>query len=309
MTGPGVGDPADDWLHQVWRRVSDNASWPPRETDELGKLLFKGVLAYGLTSDESQIRPLTTFYEHCIGNLAVETRNTVYRELRDGVMRRQSSINTLLPFLFVETAPTLVSEAVLDYCMTATPDPEDPLRACKDVCRWLQTATVGNRGAMFGGLLCLGDERVNPLLDTVKWTLGRDEAAVAAQTFTGMPFIAQIEFWLSWAEEAIEQGLGTSSLFGSVLSGLVLVERRRTVPTYHSATRNFGYLAMASERQASVPPGELLEAFTPQQVAARYERRLYALEAAEPAPKLASDVLVAFGLQPKAPAELRGVLQ
>jgi len=204
-----------------------------------------------------------------------------------------------MPFLFIETAQALVAESVIDFCMIGKPEAGDVLSACRDVCRWVAEDGAANRGAMFGGLLCLGDARVMELLNELKWTLTEDQVGAAARSASSMPTIAGVEFWLSWIEELVYHRPQQSSLLGHVASGLCLLERHRGIDTFHAIERNFGYAA--SPRSASGGSKKslrVLEELTLSKVAARYAERMYALEAAEAPLKLMSMVLLCFGLEP-----------
>lgn len=309
---PGSPKTSDvEFFDGVSSRVADSSAWPAPNSRALVKLLFDGVLAYGLSSDESRVPPLMALYKHCLEHVDIEQRMAVYRELRDLQLSAKISINVYMPFLFVETHPSLVAEAVIDYCMTYLPDPADPLGACKDVCRWIDQDVTGNRGAAFGGLLCLGDDRVMELLATLKWTLTTEEIHVASRSGTGMPTMAGVEFWLSWTEELVTNGLGDSALMGAVATGLASVERDRRVGEYLSIRRNFGYLATGARIYdgAHSPSMDVLQRFTPTDIISRYAPRMYALKAKEGEPKVMSDVLTAFGLEPHAPVEQRSVSQ
>jgi hypothetical protein len=300
----------EDWLTRVRGRIASPPSWPAPGSRDLGKLLFDGILAYGMTSDETSVPPLMALYRHCLEHVDSETRLGLYRELRDLQLGGKSSINTYMPFIFMETWAPLVAETVIDLCMSRSADPSDPLTACSDVCRWIDQGSLANRGAAFGGLLCLGDERVMEMLQTLKWTLSSAELSIAVQAGTGMPTIASVEFWLSWIEELMANGLGDSALMGTVTSGLTAVERGRRVTEYLSVRRKFGYRNSGQPNVGGeLPSMEVLEHLSLAEVAARYAPRMYALEAIETPPKLMSDVLITFGLEPRAPVEQRYVNQ
>src|SRR5262249_53730862 len=97
MTSPDTDQrETDALLTAVAQRVADVASWPPPRSPELAKLLHNGTLAYGITSDESRIEPLRALFRHCIDNLELEVRLSLYRDLRDRTMEETSSINTLM---------------------------------------------------------------------------------------------------------------------------------------------------------------------------------------------------------------------
>ena len=294
------------FIDELDQQLGDASSWPPPRSVELAQLLFKAILVYGILSDGSRVAPLRSLYEHCVKHLAFEVRADMYARLCDGVMNGKSSINTLMPFLFVETEPSVVAEAAIDFCMIAKPDPNDALSACRDVCNWVTQDMVANRGALFGGLLCLGDARVMALVDELKWTLTEEEVGVAARSCSAMPTIAGVEFWLSWAEQIVDRAPSRLALFGHVASGLALLEKRRGIDVYRAIERNFGYAAHPGSTEA---PLQLLEELTPAEVASRYADRMYALERAEERPKVMSMVLLMFGLELRAPVEERYVIQ
>jgi hypothetical protein len=294
------------FIEELDGEIEDAASWPSPRSVELAQLLFKAILVYGILSDGSRIVPLTSLYRHCMQHLEYDVRHDMYARLRNGVMEGKSSINTLMPYLFVETEPAMVAEAAIDYCMVVKPDPDDVLSACRRICNWVAQDRVANRGALFGGLLCLGDARAMALLDELKWTLTGEEVGVAARSCSAMPTIAGVEFWLSWAEEIVDRTPSRWGLFGHVTSGLALLEKRRGVEVYRAIERNFGYPAHPRSTEA---PLKLLEELTPAEVASRYADRMYALERAEEPLKVMSMVLLVFGLEPRASVEERYVIQ
>ena len=121
-----------------------------------------------------------------------------------------------------------------------------------------------------------------------------------------MPTIAAFEFWLEWVEELIDAGLENTALFGQVSSGIPLLIKSMRVDTFADITRNFGYLHWDGDGAQSLV---VHNQYSKLEVAERYGKRLFAIEAAESPPKLASEVIRQLGLEPKAPFEERYSMQ
>lgn len=145
-----------------------------------------------------------------------------------------------MPFLFLETDVGVVSTSALDFAMIPKPPDDDPVGWPRRLISDLQAGMGSNKGAILGGLIALGDRRVNELLQEVKWLISDDEISTALKCITGMPTVAAFEFWLDWAEELVKAGLDDSGLFGHVASGTAFLMSHMQAETILDITRNFG---------------------------------------------------------------------
>jgi hypothetical protein len=290
----------------IVQAMLDESHWRPLEEEALTSLLFEGISLYGQTNWEPLVRVIAPVYLHAMEQVPVETRKELQAAIRQKIEASETSINALLPFLFLETEMGVVSTSAIDFAMVPKPPEDDPLGWPRRLVSDLEAGMGANKGAILGGLITLGDRRVNDLLREVKWLISDDEIGVAVRCISGMPAVATIEFWLGWAEELSEAGLDNTGLFGQVASGLAFLVQHMRVDSFADISRNFGYLHLEDNNvQSMVIHGQ----YSKLALAERYANRLYALEASESPPKLMSDVIRHLGMEPKAPLEDRYTMQ
>ncbi len=215
-------------------------------------------------------------------------------------MQGHTSTNALFPFIFNEPLGGIVASATLDYAMLHQVPEGDPLAGVRLIAEWIRDANPANRAAIFAGVVNLGDRRAIELLVDLRARLSVDQIMEVASTTTGFPTIGAFEFWLQWLEDAIKAELGSTNLFTAVASALVYLVRTAKVPEFADVVRDFGYRPGLGE-----PGLRFLERLTVSDLAGRYRQRLYALEAAEPSPKVMSATLPFYGLEPNAMAHER----
>ena len=168
----------------------------------------------------------------------------------------------------------------------------DGVRYLVDI--WTQ-AQFTNRGAVFGGLIALGDARTMHFLDDVKWTLDPEQITAAATSGTQSPGLACIEFWLSWLEEIAESGNSETQHYGRCCLGLAKMGHLALSGNVIEINRNFGYTCRPGEE-----PSSLSRPVGIQEIHKLFAARMYDLEDAELPPKVMSYVLEAYGLEPRA---------
>jgi hypothetical protein len=287
-------------LIQTVHNMVDDSHW--RSLDEAGltNLLYEGITIYGQTNWEPLVAVIAPIYLYAMEHVRVETRRDLQVAIRERIENNGTSISALLPLLFLETDLSIVSTSVVDFAMCPKALEDDPIGWPRRLVSDFETAGPTNKGAVLGGLVTLGDKRINELLREVKWLASDDEVGVAVKCVSGMPSVAAVEFWLEWAEELVDAGLDNSRLFGQVACGLPFLFKNMQVDVFSDVSRNFGYLHQdGGNKDSMVVHGQYSKA----EIAERYADRLYALEAAEPPPKLTSDVIREFGMEPKAPSD------
>lgn len=295
---------AQQWLDDIAQRIADREHWPDVASQEALVLLHSGILAYGLTSDEARIPSLRSFYEAVRAATLPDTRLEIYHAVRDEAAAGYQSCNAFMPFFFVEDYRPLVAEAAIDFCMILKPPGEDPLHWPRYIVEHVLTLEPRNRGAIFGGLVYLGDARVHELLETVKWQLTVAELNEATRSATDFTHRATVEFWLRWAESLIIPGEDNERRFGACAAALAHLAGPAARHGVFDHERNFGYLFTGETE-----PARLHHRYAKEEFARLIEPRLLALEAAESTPKVMSHVLVSWGLEPQAPVDERWVMQ
>jgi hypothetical protein len=300
----GISPELQEFLDDTVRRIADPAQWPPAGSQEACELLYAGILAYGVTNDESRVAPLGIYYRAVKEATDGATRLALYHAVRDEAARGYISANAVMPFFFAEDYRPLVAEATIDYCMILEPPAGDPLHWPRHVVERILPLYPANRGAIFGGLVCLGDARVHELLDQVKWQLAIPEVNEATRAATDFAHRATVEFWLRWAEEITVPNEDNERRFGACAAALASLAAAAARHGVFDQERNFGYLFTGEEE-----PARIAATWPREEFARLIEPRLLALEAAERPLKVFSHVLTCWGLQSQARVEQRWVVQ
>ena len=298
-----------EWVEGIRARVADHQSWPEPDSDDLAKLLFDSLVAYGLDPDHSTVPDLRELYEHCLNSLRASVRYQLYTELAQLVDAKQVSLNALVAVIFVETDRSIAASAAIDYSYCYLPSVHDPIAGPRAVAGWSERRVAANPGALFGGLVCLGDDRVFGMLSDLKSHLTDDEVSEASLCTSHMPTVGAFEFWLGWLEELQREGHDESRRFGSCAKALSVLVQTMKVPVFGHIRRHFGYIHYKDypDRVSSSEPLQILERVTLPELASRYGLRMRDLESAEAPPKVMSSVLMHYGMEPGAPASERFV--
>ena len=285
--------------------LQDQDLWVLMDGEELLQLLQRGLTAYGATNDESMVRLLMPVYMRVMETSDTAARFEMYSAIKHQMEEGYTSINALLPFLLVDQDTAIVASATVDFAMIGRPTKADGLIWPRTIVSYLQQGMGENRGAVLGGLVSLGDRRINALLDDVKWTFTDTDVNAAVSCWGGLPSLAACAFWLTWLEELMDKGLGESAVYGACVSALSLILERTHVEYVADIERNFGYMHFGN----NIPSMRITGWLSVSDVGTRFAERLYALEAREQPPKLISNILMRYGLESKAPAEDRYVPQ
>jgi hypothetical protein len=292
-------DEAERKLQDRVQHYKTPSSWQNLEGDELRVALCEGLALCGISNDEGLVRAMAALYRLAMERLPASTRLGCQAELKQFVQSRKISVNALMPFMYVENDSPIVASTAIDlsYYMA---NEADPLAGVRDLIERAERREIPNVGAVFGGLVALGDARVNKELIQLRDKLDSHEINVAANFGTGFPTVAALEFWLGWLEELV--GRGEDERFGSCASAVVLLVRKTQVQEFADLLRNFSCYVSAAAGEAVV----IREKIPLSEIGRRFADRLYALEAREAPPKLMSDVLKVYGLEPRAPERERG---
>jgi hypothetical protein len=183
------------------------------------------------------------------------------------------------------------STAVLDWVNEAGLTDGDPMSRIQDMIDVIVRRRAENVGAVFGGLLHLGDPRVCALLVPLRDSLTDFEANEVARCFTGLVSAATTEFLLDWLEGL--NGDAQDRRFGKVASGLALLRRGMQWPVAMTGERPFPWKSVTPEEQRRMARFIPIEEYTE-----RIAPRLRALERREPEPKVMTHVLEVWGVSP-----------
>jgi hypothetical protein len=274
-----------DLIFSVSRPDERRTHYPSAADALLGE-----IVRYGTLVEEAGVPDLRAFYRWCLDAIPVEIRRSIAEHVRR--MRQHPAvvtINAYLPFIMAETDRLIVSTASIDWSSEGEVSAGDPMSRPRDLINLILAGEPANPGAVFGGLLHLGDPRVCGLLWPVRQTLRDEDANEAVKCVTGFLSSATIEFVLSWMESIPADG--SSALFGILASNLALQRRHLTTPYVFTGERPFPFVNVPEEaRRAMVKPVPI--AVYTEAVAPRFR----ALEAAEPTPKVMTEVLRMWGI-------------
>lgn len=206
--------------------------------EALADFVYFSLSVYGTTNQSSLIPHLINLYREFVSRSDIETRRPLYEAIVDQVKEDDLSVNALMPFLGYEPEQSLVSTAVIDYCMCRVPDDGKPLSGIGDILGVLRSGLVSCPGGILAGLLLLGDRRVADLLPLFRQNLKNEDIAVFARTHSGILYSPMIEFYLDWLEEL--NGPQYEAEFGSLASGLVNMVQKDGMGVVVEVEREFG---------------------------------------------------------------------
>jgi hypothetical protein len=212
-----------DEYEKFMETLNSPENWANLDDKTFCQLTYKAIHTYGYTNNSELIPLIQNLYIYFRGKNETE-RMKVYESIVHEVDNNSISVNGFLPFLWEDTSSFIVSTAVIDYCAYRPLDNDDPLTAVKEVIAMIVKQKGECRHGLFGGLLCLGDRRVNNLLWEIKEVLSPKEIQSLATIHTGILYISTFEFYMDWLEEL--SGNLEDKNFGSLASGLILALRQ-----------------------------------------------------------------------------------
>lgn len=254
------------------------------------------IIRYGRPYGPS-LEPLFKLYREVVLGFPVQRRFHLFGHIRRVVEedREWVSQRALLPFIVVEPLRDIVATAVIDYVSVGPLNNDDPMTRPKEIVDLIGSGGVENRGAVFGGLLHLGDERVCRLIRPLRDLLDAEEVGVAIQCTTGFLYSSSVEFEIDWLEEM--DGDEADRLFGIVASGLTnQVRQNRQDVVFTGGERSFP-IPHGNPTDTEVEENRKRAKLVPvEEYARRIAPRLYALERTEPPPRIMPHVLAAWNL-------------
>jgi hypothetical protein len=256
-------------------------------------LLLCEVVRYGTFNKEEMIGPLANLYQTLKKTkLSEEARHAIYRHVV-GFVENTSvvSVNAFLPFIAEEHAQSIVATGVIDYVSLGPLTQDDPMSRVKDVIGMIESNMLENEGAAFGALLHIGDNRVCDLLIPLRDSLDRDAVDNAVKCGTGFIYSATTDFYLDWLEGL--EGSDQDGIFGLVASGLGLLKRKNRSDYAYTGNRPFPTRGVTPDQWKALIKPLLLQEYVK-----RIAPRMYALERAEPPPRIMPHVLTEWGLKP-----------
>ena len=252
-------------------------AWPALDDATLREVLALKFIEYGATQDAGCIPGLFALYRHAMTRLPVLVRREMLVECASLIEQHQGLGHMgLMMFLAADTDPSIRSSAALSLSVLFDPAGGDELAGPRFVIDTLVHHDAGapGQGAALGGVLLLGDRRVNPLL-AAAWSRLSEEARLELTTAkSGFVTEAFVEFWLDRLEEGCSE-----AVFGSAVAAIAKLPVIAQVPFVLDIERLL-------PAYAGGEPMKLLRRSTFDDYLEEIRPRLEALEAAESDPKV-----------------------
>ena len=268
--------------------------WRDFEDDRLVDLLRMLFFGYGYEGATSHVPNISKVYQHALSKgMDADTRAMLEEEMVQLVDSGKLLPVVFLPFLVLDDAVPITTKAAIDF-VSSSDYVNGELYAFGELRNLFTRSTLANRAAVFGALVAMGDQEVLKFLEELQPTMSTEEVRQAAHVHTQFPQHHAIQFWLRWAKQLVNSPNDDDQRsFGSCASALILVLEHDVIGRVSAGKRNFpcqkSPSAITIEHEWSLD--EYAEMLAPE---------LYAIEAAEAAPKLFSDVLRKWGLKPEA---------
>jgi len=205
----------------------------------LPDMLLGEIMRYGLLGgDRDVIVGLISLYGKFLSSEPqVAIRREIYRHVAALAEDRAIEAVALLPFVFSDPDGAVCATAVIDYVSMGDLVDGDPMSRVKDITAMIAHRDPENRGAAFGGLLYLGDQRVCDLLLPLRDDLRLEEVREAMACCTGFPHASSVEFLLDWLE-GMDPNV-EERLFPIVATGLGRVRKGMQEPVVRTGERPF----------------------------------------------------------------------
>jgi hypothetical protein len=257
----------------------DPGAWEALDNEELKQVIAVKFIEYGTTQDASRIPGLFALYRHAMERLSMWERREMLTEF-SGMVEQHGGLGHmgLMMFLAADTDPSIRSSAALSLAVLYDPSQEhqDELAGPRFVIRTLANHEDGNlgQGAALGGVLLLGDKRINPLLAEVWDDLSEEAQLEMTAAKSGFVTEAMVEFWLDRLEEGC-----CEAVFGSAVAAIAKMPAIARVPFVLDVERLL-------PAYAGGEPMKLLRRTTFDDYLEEIRPRLEALEATESEPKV-----------------------
>jgi hypothetical protein len=255
----------------------DSDVWIDLDDDELKQVISVKFLEYGATQDGSRIPGLFALYRHAIDRLSVNERREMLTEFSEMIEQNEGLGHMgLMMFLVADTNPGIRSSAALSLAVLFDPDDGDELAGPRFVIHTLVNHDGGapGQGAALGGVLLLGDKRINPQLAEVWDQLSEEAQLEMTAAKSGFVMEAVVEFWLDRLEEGCSE-----AVFGSAVAAIAKMPLVSQIPFVMDVERLL-------PAYAGGEPMKLLRRTTFDDYLEEIRPRLEALEAAEQEPRI-----------------------
>jgi hypothetical protein len=261
----------------------------------LGEMIRYGVLG----GDRDVIFGLITLYGKFLSSAPnVAICRDVYRHVAALAEDRVIAAAAMLPFVFSDPDRGVCATAVIDYVSMGDLTDGDPMSRVKDIVAMIAHHDPENRGAAFGGLLWLGDQRVCDLLLPLRDGLTIEEVREVVGSCSGYLHASSIEFLLDWLEQL--KGDERYGRFGALAGGLGYARKTMHEPLVGTGERPFPATSVTPDQARRIRRAISIAEYTE-----RIAPRLRELERAETEPKVMPRIMEIWGVAPSGQQETR----
>jgi hypothetical protein len=144
---------------------------------------------------------LISYWQRLSAEPVVARRNSL-DATRERVRCGREPAAALVPIALGDVDEGIVASATHAYVTSATAvtSDVDPVEPIADVVEWIRRGLALNRGAAFGALLALDDERAVERLAALRLLLSATEVEVACRVLGSSPGPIALDFVRDWAE-------------------------------------------------------------------------------------------------------------
>jgi len=167
----------------------------------LSEYLFYAINLYGKQPDSKLEVAVSKIYFRALSELNFQVRRNIYDVTVERVGNLKTGVIALLPFITIENNRALVSQAVIDYLMYRPVEQIGSLDGAKEMIMIFENFPYVNRGAILGGLLLTGDNRVIELLYPLIPEIN-DSGVISecVKTQSSYIYFGVIDFFLTWLD-------------------------------------------------------------------------------------------------------------
>jgi hypothetical protein len=281
-------DPRQALMEEFESLAQHPEKWDSLPLQKLKHFTFAQILRYGTVSDSKMIPDLHRLYRVFGAKASFEDRNEVLEEVFEALESGISSADALLPFMYEDPAPGIVTGASLKMALITPLKNGDALTGPKAVCEIARQHASDDqmRGRIVGGLLLLGDRRILPILDGCMKFLGPEGRGELSRAWSGFAYASAIDFYLKWLTRAPEDE------YGSVAGTLARVAMSASPRKVLDVERKF-----PSHAPDNRPAIRYLREWTIEEYGRIIATRLRELNRKEQAPKVMPSVMRAWGVR------------
>ena len=146
------------------------------------------------------------------------------------VRQSEYRASTVLVFVRFELNKQLVCSAVNAYLRYRQASASSAFAAVEEIIALIRNNQVANRGAVFSGLACFGDRRVNAIARTVRDCLSPEDVRVFAESVYNPLNLAALEFCIEWLLSTVDKkDFAVAAQVSFALSAMVVKNKDQVV--------------------------------------------------------------------------------